>query len=170
MEKLQERLRIDKASAQIQKEKDRLALEKASQDSLDARRQYYDYAVKGLEVIMDKFAKKLGDTMIPVYRGIPASVDVDMDSTNVAHITFQKNTNWDFVVFIDLRRQYATVKCNAGYLDIVPLGKTLDVYLHEDVQHYSYETVAVTNAEQTIANYLGDLVAMEYMRFNTTNR
>ncbi len=170
VEQLQERLRLDKASAQIQKEKDRRTQEKAAQDSLAERGPYYDYAVKTLELLADKFAKRLGDKMVPEYSGIPDFVDIGMDSTNIADVKFQKDTNWDFVVFIDLRRQYATVKCSAGYLDIVPSGQTMNCYLHEDLQNYTQQTVAITNAEKAIAANLGDLVTMEYLKFTTTNR
>jgi hypothetical protein len=172
---IQDKFRLDQASIKIQNDKARQITEMQAQESWEKCYSYYEYANRKLEDLIRGMAKNLNDTPHSNYHGMPDSIGFDIGTTNIAEMKLETNSNFDFTIFISPIKddhgngRYMTVKCNAGYLDILPFGDTVDFYLHVTDADYTYYSTPIKDAKKNIADKLEDLVYMEYQKCFPTN-
>jgi hypothetical protein len=101
-------------------------------------------------------------------------MDFNIGETNIAEIRFQKNTNWDFRIFIRPKdgqnRRTLSISCKGGLLNIDTLNPDLS---HVATSVYdktgkliSNPTGNIENARSVVDNGLGLLIALQarYLR------
>ena len=138
---------------------------------------YYGYAVKRLTNLLENLAATNGDIVSFNYCGLPTAISPDIGDTNVAEIKFKANTNWDFQVQIDKRditdgRRCLTIKGKNAFLDITPFfgADRLDAYLHILGEETIPSLKPLSDANRTIDESLGMLIAAQAEQSTRTNR
>lgn len=169
------RLRDKLTSARIQQKINKDRSLRVQQTEYENNLPYYDYAIKTFTDFISKAATQDGDVAITTFTDLPNVIGPEIGKTNIAEISFQRNTNWHFTITFSGRdlsfgRRTLTIRSKNASLVIVPsVGANnrpnkIETYLNMKGEDTIHDAQPLEDYKKTVNDALGNLIAAELMQ------